>query len=280
MARTTSKRTGGTVATTAASADTLAIGTDETPEAYVRRLVQLGTAAAISAAETAVAADDDRARLHTFEDRVRRSVMAGLTAVGRFTADTGAAPTDYAALAKHLGVSTDGGTYIGRKYSTLRECYRLAVTDTPDKRDAFIAAFSEATGRNPEQVRDYVKWADAKGGNAARFNTVAVLAKREADAIAAAETAKADAAARRATTDALAAAGVVKGCPLTAAQWSAMSEETLAHVEMLAASLRVKLGVTRRAAERAAKANATAAETGPQPTTSARTRRARTTAAA
>ena len=258
-----------------AATPSLTQGPDESPYSYVLRLTTVGTDAAVKAAESFTLSADDAARLHTFEDRVQRSVLAGLTLVARATIKIGSKPTDYAAAATAVGVSSDGGQYLGRKYSTLRECYRLAGAHTPEAAESFVAAFREATGQNPEQVRDYVKWATQTPGNAARFNTVQAIADRKSKSEAAAVKSAADAKTAADRLKTLVTAGRVDGCPLTAAEWAAMPESVLRDVAAYAASLATARGKATRDAARAAAASTAAAETGPTPK-----RKSRTTVAA
>lgn len=262
-----------TTKTTTKRAAVLARLDAETDYAYVVRMTTDGGADAIDAAEHAVLSRDDAARLHTFTDRVARSVLAGLTAVARATFVIGSKPDDYAAVSKALGVSTDGGSYLGRKYSTLRECYRLAATHTPEREEAFVAAYRDATGTAPEQVREYVSWAAAAGtGREAAANRVEKIKERKVTAEANGVKAAAAAAERRTVTASLRTAGKVSGCPLTAEQWAAMPEEVLRQVALLAESLAVGKGAAKRAAARAATAAVAAAETGPAPKRAARTK--------
>jgi hypothetical protein len=248
-----------TTKTTAAATDRLP---DESDATFVRRMTKLATAASIAAAETAVLTSDDVARLATFEDRVSRSVLAGLALIGRATLALGSAPADYAAASKAVNVTADGGEYLGRKYSTLRECYRLATSHTDEAAESFVAAYRAANdGKAPEQIRDYVKWTTA----ADRFKTVDTLVKRKTTAAESAVAARAAADDRRKLAVKLTAAGKVTGCKLTAADWSSMSADTLAQVAILADALAVKRRAETRKATAAATAATAAAETGPTP---------------
>jgi len=261
---TTTKRTAKVVAPKAKATDALAIGTDETPRAYIVRMAAIGTREAIDAAKANLATRDDGARILTFEDRVTRGYDCGLLAVAETTLLTGTAPADFKAISKALDVDKDGGDFLGRRYSALREAWRLSVSHDDEAMASFTAAYREATGQNPERVREYVQWIDARSDS---FRDAKVIANRITTATANAAKAKDEAKAKATATAKLVKAGAVTGCPITATQWAAMDEATLRDVAALATAKATALGVKRRADEaakaKAAKANEAAAETGP-----------------
>ena len=245
---------------------------------FLSRMLDVGTAEAISAGEAEVLSDDNTSALHQFEDRVRRSYNAGRMAIGRTLFLTGAAPKDYKTVAAAIEVSTDGGEYLGRKYSTMRECYRIAVGHSAEALAEFMAAYRVANGgRNAEQIRQYVKWLGNLGTAKAVENTPeAIRAAKVAEAEAAVRTAEA-AAIKRAKAIKLADAASIDGVPLTPAQWRGFSIEVLADIELMAGALRRaaeadKAEATAKA-KREAKASEAAAETGTTTTTAKRTRK-------
>jgi hypothetical protein len=259
---------------------------DEPDMSYVVRLTARPTAANIAAATTILTGADRDAAVTGFETRINLSFMAGYLARGEAhliregRGMVPAAPSSFDDVSGALGITAKGGgRWMGRRYSTLRECYDIATVHSTARRDAYLAAFRLATVSDefpegehaPEMLREYLTWArqDAKGSTVAAKNTIAALVSKRTtarNAAAKAETAKA---AKAETLDAIVDAGLVDGCPLSAEQWADMSEQTLKNVAAYATALASELGATRREEERAVakaeKAAKGAAETGPVP---------------
>ena len=254
---------------------------DESDESYIVRLSAVADMPNITAA-TALLTDADRdAAVTGFETRIHLSFMAGHLMKGAATLQRqGAAVTSFDDVSAALNVSAKGGgRWMGRRYSTMRECYDIATVHSTDRRESYLATFRLATVSDeypegehaPEQLREYLTWArqDAKGAKTAAKNTMAALVAKRATARAAAARTEVK---RVEKTDRLAAivdAGTVDGCPLTADQWADLGEQTLTDMAQYAQSLASALGAARReeerAAEKAEKAARAAAETGPAP---------------
>ena len=227
MAARKSTRTAGTIASTDASTDLLARVEGESDVEYVTRMVEAGTPESIEAGKNAFLVVEDVERLRTFEGRVERCVMIGRLVVADVTLREGAVPEDFDAIAKSIEVTSKGGEYLGYKYAKLSEAYRIARDHTVEAMTDFVAAYKDATGKNPEQVRHYVKYAyAAKNPDSKRAESVVEdLSKRieseASDAIKAAERA----AERAALVVLLARAGMVEGVPMSKDEWSSLTED-------------------------------------------------------
>jgi len=240
------------------------------------------TAETVATMETMVETADDGLRLATFHGRVTTSAMVGYTLKAKATVALGEVD-GFAKAAETVGVTQkSSATYLGRKFSTLEECWRIASHHTAERLEAFVSTYREAHGVNPESVRAYSVWvnADAKGGKRAAANTVETLKARKASAAkakASAETAaKAKADRRVALIKAKASAKAtdrpIPLCPITRAQWEGMTVETLDQVEIMAAAIKAAKVKAARKAETAETDSTASAETGPKAKAKARTK--------
>ena len=285
--RTTARtpKSAATAAAVTAEAVTIIKAADHEAEAEavaeVKALAENPTRESVDAMFTIIGAADDRLRLLGFRGRVAVSVMVGYALKAEVTVRLGTAPDGFTAAADEVKVYAKGGAeWLGRRYSTLEQCWRIATHHTVERLERFVESWREVHGVNPEAVAAYAAWvnADAKGGKTASKASVKTLAERKtasAKAKAKAEAVAVERRTQRAELHKTVKAAKpsdrpVAGCPMTAAEWSSMTAETLLAVSLLADAMRVALNKAASTADEAEAVNTAEAETGPRPTRAAR----------